>query len=105
VLVTGSGPFLSGESLVLDVPRVDTRYTQPTGTAGVQRYTAVGGDLSLARAFVAQDGGTIEASASGNLTADGTFRVGAGGCIALSAGGTLDTGSSSFDQPVVADCP
>ncbi|MGH7342143.1 MAG: hypothetical protein ACREKH_16755, partial [Candidatus Rokuibacteriota bacterium] len=97
VLVTGNAPFLSGESVVLDVPRVDTRFTQPTGTAGVQRYTAVGGDLSLSGAFVALDGGTIEGSASGNLTADGTFRVGTGGCIALSAGGVLDTGSSSFD--------
>jgi len=39
------------------------------------------------------------------VTTEGTFGVGAGGCIGLSAGGTVTTGSSVFDQPVVQSCP
>ena len=50
-------------------------------------------------------GGTIQATATGNVTTDGGFSVGPGGCIGLSAGGTVTTGSSTFDQTVQQTCP
>jgi hypothetical protein len=50
-------------------------------------------------------GGTIEATATGDLTASGKFRSVTNGCIALTAGGTLDTSGASFDTSLLADCP
>lgn len=76
-------------------------------------FEATGGDLQLSGTFRARGpelGGIIQGSATGNLTADGRFKVlgcsgpGCEGCIGLSAGGTLDTSSGSFDLAPVATC-
>lgn len=79
--------------------------------AGDIRFRSSTGDVALDGNFLARSsgeaGGTIEASAAANLTADGSFAC-AGtppGCIALAAGGTLDASGASFDKPPVADCP
>jgi len=91
---------------VLPGSLLDARGTEDGG--GAIRIRAVGGNAALGGSFSADGGddqGVIEASASGDLTADGSFRCSPGGCIAFSAGGTLDTSAGSFDVPVVADCP
>lgn len=77
---------------------------------GALRLRATGGDLGLAGRLLATgqgSGGTIEGTATGNLTASGIFRatVSPPGCIGLSAGGTLDTTGATFDPPPVTDCP
>lgn len=72
-------------------------------------FKATGGNLALSGGFFARSGGpgpgSIEASATGNLLADGAFRVAPGGCIALTAGGTLDTSAGTFDTALSPDCP
>jgi hypothetical protein len=80
-------------------------------TGGDVRLSAVG-DAALGSSAsddfdVAGDfaGGTIEATAGGNLTAQGDFEAQVGGCIGLSAGGTLDTSQAEFDVPLAASCP
>ena len=50
-------------------------------------------------------GGTIEASAGGDLTVSGEYEVQVGGCIGLSAGGTLDVSMATFDTTPMASCP
>jgi len=91
---------VSGGTVQVDVRRVDTR------PGGRQTYTATGGDLTLTGgSFVAQNVGTIEGTATGNLTASGSIQVGMSGCIALAAGGTLDTSGATFDAPVASSCP
>jgi hypothetical protein len=52
-----------------------------------------------------EPGGTIEGTATGDLTASGLFRALPDGCIALSAGGTLDTSGATLAPPPVPDCP
>ena len=68
---------------------------------------ARGATVSLARNVDVrgEPGGTIEGTATGNLTASGTFRSVPNGCIALIAGGTLDTSGATFAPPLVPDCP
>jgi hypothetical protein len=100
-----SSVHVTGNSVRMEGPTVIAQIGSGSGVDGDQRYSAVAGDLTLLGAFLAPGDGTIEGTASGNLLADGRFRVGPEGCIALSAGGTLDTTGSSFDVPVVADCP
>ena len=77
--------------------------------AGQFCFKATGGDLLLGGGLFARGGtgspGNIEASATGNLIAEGTFRVAPIGCIALTAGGTLDTSAGSFDTALSPDCP
>jgi len=91
---------VSGPSVQVNVARADSR---PGGAR--QSYDATAGDLMLDGSFLALDGGTIEGTATGNVTAAGTFRVGATGCIALSAGGNVDASAASFDQTVGTSCP
>ena len=75
---------------------------------------AVAGNLSMAGNFRARSGtrnggpvagATIEATATGDLTAAGIFEAAPTGCIALSAGGNLDTSGATFDVPPMASCP
>jgi hypothetical protein len=76
---------------------------------GAIRIQASAGDCALNGDFMAHGasgaGGIIEASASGNLVAEGRFLAAPDGCIALTAGGMLDTSGASFDEPILADCP
>jgi len=85
---------------------------------GIIHVAASAGDLLLEGMLLAgtnassglnSEGGTIEGTASGDLTASGVFQcLGAaisGGCIGLSAGGTLDTNGGTFDKAIVSDCP
>jgi hypothetical protein len=96
----GGDVQVSGGTVQVDVRRVDTR------PGGRQTYAATGGNLTLAGGnFVAQNVGTIEGTATGNLTAAGSIQVGMSGCIALAAGGTLDTTGATFDAPVASSCP
>ena len=67
------------------------------------QLAATAGDLTLAGRLSAPSG-TIEGTATNDLTASGRFEVGTG-CIGLAAGGVLDTSTGTFDVPVVADCP
>jgi hypothetical protein len=88
---------------------------RPGGTIHV---AASAGDLLLEGTLLASTnasvafyavGGTIEGTASGDLTASGVFQclgtAVSGGCIGLSAGGTLDTSGGTFDKAIVSDCP
>jgi hypothetical protein len=79
--VFGGDIFARGATVSLTAPRFDVR----------------GGNDST--------GGTIEGTATGNLTASGSFRAQPNGCIALNAGGMLDTSLATFAPPPVADCP
>ena len=91
---------VSGASVVVNAPKADSR---PGGAR--QDYDATAGDLVLNGTFLGQEPGTFEGTATGNLTAIGSFRMGIGGCVALTAGGTLDTSSATFDQTVGTSCP
>jgi hypothetical protein len=83
---------------------VSGTYLADGGNGAIRAVATGGGDLTLGGRFSARGGGgEIEASASGNLTAVGRFRVNPG-CIALSAGGTVTTGGA-FDTTVGMDCP
>jgi hypothetical protein len=96
----------SGGTIVAD-RKVDVKSKT---TAGTMSFSAV--DLVLSGKFDAKgkssvvgSGGDIEGTASGNLTANGSFKARNGGCIGLSAGGTLDTTGGQFDVPVTGSCP
>jgi hypothetical protein len=76
-------------------------------TAGGELRIAAIGDLVLSGGFRARgdQGGIIEAQASGDVTADGVFQSNTDGCTGLSAGGSLDTAGGIFDMAVEASCP
>lgn len=75
------------------------------GPAGAFRAAATDGPLVLDGTFDARTGGTIQGSATGDVTARGRFYAAPGGCIGLDAGGTLVTTGAVFDVPLVASCP
>jgi hypothetical protein len=63
------------------------------------------GGIKEARGKSPGIGGTIEATASNDLIASGSFKATPNGCIGLSAGGTLST-PGTFDQAFqVGSCP
>jgi len=83
------------------------------GDGGELRFKARDGDLVLNGRFnatatgggIGAHGGTIEGTATNNVTASGTFRCAPDGCIGFGAGGALDTSGADFDKPLVGDCP
>jgi hypothetical protein len=76
--------------------------THPGGTVFVRGATV---SLATNVDVRGEPGGTIEGTATGDLTASGLFRAVPNGCIALSAGGTLDTSGATLAPPPVPDCP
>jgi hypothetical protein len=111
--LTGGTIRLVGNSVELS-SRARLRANGPDG--GEIRIKSTGGDVVLGGPLVAalgqyrpqefSDGGIIEATAAGNLTAIGKFRCAPeGGCVAFNAGGVLDTSGATFDKVPSLDCP
>jgi hypothetical protein len=96
VQISANGPVVSTDRIEVD------------GDAGGEiQIASTASGVTLSGRYLAGGlaGGVIEATASGNLTADGDFDAEIGGCIGLAAGGTLNTTGGSFSPPFVASCP
>jgi hypothetical protein len=96
VQVTANGPVVSTDRIEVDGE-----------TGGEIQIASTAGNVTLSGNYFASgpSGGVIEATASGDLTANGDFDAQIGGCIGLSAGGTLNTMGGAFSPPFVASCP
>jgi len=101
----GTVSVVAATDATVDV-KLDARGRNVGGTA---EYSA-GGNMTLGGLHrklraTGTAGGTIEGSATGDLTVLGEYAAETGGCIGLSAGGTLDTTGATFDTTPQGSCP
>lgn len=101
--INAAGAVIEARSVVISASaRLDGSSVQQP--AGGFRLKATAGDLQLSGRLLARRGMIDGTATSGDVIADGVFRVAPNGCIAFSASGAVDTTGGFFDTPLSPNC-